>query len=228
MTAKPEMDKKILEKIKLTLNLANAKDDHESHTALLLAQQMMAKYGLEMEDIENVNTSIPKEIMEMYVTKPMKLQWWQKRLSGVIADNFKCFTYYRSVGGRSRILFLGLKEDTKIAREVYLYAQDSIEILSISYLDSEGIAGMTKRAALRNDYIAGFISGLRDKFKDQVETNNWGLILVKDDALVERHTAMKITKGTESTASRTYDSNAMSVGYDDGQKMNHLNKVLKA
>lgn len=223
-------NKRIIDKIRSTLNLANAKDDHESHTAMLLAQQMMAKYGIAMEDVEvgdSQSQPPPKELMEMFATKAMKLTWWQKNLSGVIADNFRCFTYYRTISGKSRIIFLGVKEDTQVAREVFLYAQDSIEYLSVRYLDSRGVEGLSERTRVRNDYITGFIKGLKDKFKEQVEENEWGLILVKDDALIERHSSMKFTSAQSSSVGRAFDSEAIAAGHSDGQRMNHNNKVLK-
>jgi hypothetical protein len=226
-----QVNERILNKIKKALRLANAKNDHESHTAMLLAQQMMAKYNLSMEDIEidSVEGARQKEVVEMYVTKPTKLQWWQKELANVIADNFRCYTYFRTLRGRSRLIFLGLKEDTQIAREVYAYAQDSIEYFSIRYLDQNGIVGLSERTKVRNDYIAGFIRGLRDKFREQVETNKdeWGLILVKDTDVVERYNKLNLKADSPSQATRGYNSEAIEAGYREGKRMDHTRKVLK-
>lgn len=222
------IDEKVLQKIQKALNLANAKDDHESHTAMLLAQQLMAKHGLEMGDINvDGDNSKPKEVMEMYATPKTKLQWWQKDLAGVVAKNFRCFTFWRSFYQQSRIVFLGLKEDTMIAREVFVYAQDAIKYFSIQYLDREGVEGISMRTKVQNDYIQGFINGLRDRFREQVDANEWGLILVKDDAVIERHDNMKFKKDSGSSASRSWDSGAMSAGYNDGKNMDHTKKVLK-
>lgn len=231
MTTIPEKDnKRIIEKIKSTLNLANAKDDHESHTAMLLAQSMMAKYGIVMDDViaqdgEAVHKS--KEIMEMYATKPQKLQWWQKQLSLVVADNFRCYTFYRSIRGMSRIVFVGLKEDTQIAREVLLYAQDSINYLSVAYLNKRGVEGLTERTKVRNDYITGFIVGLKEKFLEQVENNEWGLILVKDDDVVEYFEKIETVKGASSSAMTGGDSEAIMAGHSDGKRMDHKTRSLK-
>ena len=229
--SKPVVDEKVLNKIKKALALANAESDHESHTAMLLAQQMLAKYGLEVEDIEDLDdiqgpANSTKEVMEMYASKATKLQWWQKDLSGIIARNFRCYNYWRTRNGKSRIVFLGIKEDTQIAREVFQYAQASIEYLSIRYLDNEGIVDYSERTRKRNDYIQGFLSGLSARFREQVETNEWGLILVKDDAVVERHDKMKFNKDPGSSASRGWDSDAIDAGYQDGKSMDHTRKVL--
>jgi hypothetical protein len=227
MTA-PVVDEKVLMKIKKLLNLANAKDDAESQTAMLLAQEQMAKYGLEVSDVDvDLNGPVKKEVMEMYATKATKLQWWQKDLSGVIARNFRCYNYWRTFGGKSRIVFLGIKEDTQIAREVFAYAQDSIEYFSVRYLNVTGVEGISERTTIRNDYIQGFIHGLSAKFKEQVEKNEWGLILVKDGDVVERHTKMKFTKDAGSSAGRSWDSDAIAAGYEDGKSMDHTKKVLK-
>jgi hypothetical protein len=224
----PQVSERVLQKIKKALNLANAKNDHESHTAMLLAQQMMAKYGLEMEDVDvDLEGPKKKEVMEMYATKATKLQWWQKDLASVVSGNFRCYTYWRTFGGKSRIVFLGLKEDTQIAREVFAYAQDSIEYFSVRYLNVQGIEGLSERTKIRNDYIQGFIHGLGEKFKEQVEQNEWGLILVKDGDVVERHKKMKFTKDAGSSAGRSWNSEAIAAGYEDGKRMDHTNKALK-
>lgn len=168
----PQVDERILKRVRKALNLANSKNDEESHTAMLLAQQMMAKYGIEMEDVNaHLEEAPQKEVMEMYATKATKLQWWQKEVAGVVANNFRCYTFWRTRNGKSRIVFLGLKEDTKIAREVFAYAQDSIEYFSILYLNEKGVEGISERSKIRNDYISGFISGLRDRFREQVDAN---------------------------------------------------------
>jgi hypothetical protein len=219
---------RVLTKIKKALNLANAKDDAESQTAMLLAQQMMAKYGLELSDVDgDIAGPGEKKVMEMYGTKAMKLQWWQKDLAGVIADNFRCYTYWRTFYGKSRIVFLGVKEDTLVAREVLAYAQDAIEYFSVRYLNEKGIEGLSERTKIRNDYITGFISGLRAKFREQVEENDWGLILVKDGDVIERHSQMKFKKDAPSSAGRSWDSEAVTAGYEEGQKMDHTKRSLK-
>lgn len=223
-----QISEKVLKKLKKALVLAEAKDDHESHTAMLLAQQMMAKYGIDYADIASeLGVAPEKEIIEMYATKPTKLQWWQKDLASVIAGNFRCFTFWRTGGGKSRVVFLGIKQDTQIAREVFLYAQDSIEYFSIRYLNERGVEGMSQRTRVRNDYISGFISGLGRRFAEQVDENDWGLILVKDNEVIERHDNMKFTKDSASSAQTAGDFSAYQAGVNDGKKMDHSKKVLK-
>lgn len=224
----PQADERILKRVKKALNLANSKNDAESHTAMLLAQEMMAKYGIDMGDVNaHLEEASQKEVMEMYATKPTKLQWWQKELAAVVADNFRCYTFQRTRSGKSRIVFLGLKEDTKIAREVFAYAQDAIEYFSILYLNEKGVEGISERSKIRNDYILGFISGLRDKFREQVDANGWGLILQKDADVVERHKQLKLKKDAGSSASMAGDYEAYQSGHTEGKRMDHTKKVLK-
>lgn len=227
MTTETQPNEKIIGKIRHALSLANAEDDHESQTAMLLAQQMMAKYGIAMADIDDASLDADKEVVEMYATKPGTLYWWQKSLSKIVADNFRCFTYYRTRDRKSRILFLGEKEDAKIAREVMLYAQQSIEILSISYLDNNGIEGMSNRTAVRNDYIVGFLNGLRERFKEQVKQNDWGLVVVAGEEVVQKYEQMNIVKGSSSSVNRSNNPEAIAAGYDDGKSMDTNNKTLK-
>lgn len=225
-------DHKILQRIQKALNLANSKDDSESQTAMLLAQQLMAKHGLDMEDFDTSNPLERKakmtadDVIEMYVTPPTKLQWWQKDLCSIVGDNFRCYAFWRTIRGRSRILFLGSKEDSAIAREVYLFAQKAIEYLSIKYLDERGITDPSDRNTLRNDYIKGFLSGLSTKFKEQVAEQELSLVLVKNDAVVEVYSKKKMRTDSPSTAQRSGDGEAMISGYNDGRSLDHNRKAL--
>lgn len=224
---KAQIPERALIKIQKALNLANSKSDEEAQTAMLLAQQMMAKYGLTEDEVNEQGEVVKKEVIEMYATKPTKLQWWQKELSSIIATNFRCFNFWRTSAGKSRILFLGVKEDTMIARQVFKYAEDSIEMFSIRYLNERGIEGISLRTKMRNDYIEGFLSGLRHKFREQVEKNDWGLILVKDDAVIEHYEKKKFKSDAGSSASFSGDSHAFSSGYDEGKRMDPNKKALK-
>lgn len=226
------VSEKVMRIIQKSIALAtNNSNEHEAQAAMLKAQELMAKHGLSMSDLD---VEIPgytntKEAVETFATQPTKLQWWHKDVAGVIADNFRCYTYWRTswqFKGRSRLIFMGLKEDTLLAKELYAFAVKAIEFCSISYLDREGIEGLSLRTKVRNDYISGFIMGLRAKFKEQVQQNDWGLVLVKDALVVQKYEEKKLKTDEPSMAGRLGDTAAMAAGYQDGKSMND-NKTKK-
>src|SRR5690606_14632436 len=85
--------------------------------------------------------------------------------------------------------------------------------------------------AIRNDYISGFIHGLNQKFKEQVEQNKeeWGLILVKDKDLVEHYN--EISKNFTTARASTYtsggDMGAYSAGVKQGKKFQTISGQIE-
>lgn len=74
--------------------------------------------------------------------------------------------------------------------------------------------------ALRNDYIAGFLSGLADKFKEQVESNEWGLILVKDADVQQAYDNLNLRTTRATSAKALGDQHARASGYKQGKAFN--------
>ena len=74
-----DMDNKIIEKIQNLLELAyDAPNDEEGQTALLMAQRLMVKHNLSMNDL--TNSKIQKDIGETIGTWEYRLPWWQEKL----------------------------------------------------------------------------------------------------------------------------------------------------
>ena len=125
---------------------------------------------------------------------------------------------------------MGLKEDVAICKAVFTFAADTLDKnmmkLRRQYrkqgLSTEGISG---------DYAAGFIAGLKAKYKEQVEKNNWGLVLVKD-SLVEQKTQeitnhkKKVNPGKK--LNRSGDMGLYTKGYLDGKNLGADQKAITA
>jgi len=281
----------IVEKIQKLLNTTTEKgaSEAEAQNAMLLAQKLMAKNGLDMSDIEvhAESEETKKEVMEGFGTDAIKLAWWHKQLASIIADNFRCYNFQRTYGGFSKIVFLGIKADVEIAKSIFKFATIQIEHHAKQYrrarrkeLDAlvpkefkeaktfdemlaiakgYGVSdyeinkifyackteasrkkqlttafkeklGLTiDGPALRNDFIRGFLAGLKEKFREQVEVNKeeWGLILVKDGAVVERYNSMKFTTARASSVSTSNDNQAYSAGVKQGKAFNQVSGQLE-
>lgn len=123
------------------------------------------------------------------------MPWWYKNLASIIAMNFRCYPYI-SNGQSSSIQFIGLKEDVEIAKGVYLYAVETICYNCDKYVDERKEETTDKPQRIRNAYIFGFLSGLRDKFAEQIKQNQeWGLILVIDPEVNKKVHDMHLVKG---------------------------------
>lgn len=220
------MDKeKVISKIEKLLALAgNNPSEQEAQAAMLKAQKLMAEHNLNMAHFQDQ----PQENKEAKVgyVKGYHNTSWAISLARVISNNFRC-NLLRSPG--YGLCFVGLQEDVAICKAVFTFAAETLDKnmrkLRRQYrkqgLPTEGIAG---------DYSSGFIAGLKAKYQEQVEKNNWGLVLVKD-ALVEQMTQNMIDPNKKYTPKATKSSGDLEIytkGYRDGKTLGEDQKAITA
>lgn len=220
------MDKGVIAKIEKLLALAgNNPSEAEAQAAMLKAQKLMAEHNLDMTQFQDKPQEKKEAITEYF--RGYHNTNWAISLARVICDNFRC-NLLRAPG--YGLVFIGLKEDVAICKAVFSFAAQVLDKnmakLRRQYrkqnLPTDGISG---------DYAAGFIAGLRDKYKEQVEKNNWGLILVKD-ALVEQKTKdITNPRGKPHSGkklNRSGDTGLYSKGYHDGKNLGADQKAITA
>lgn len=148
---------RILEKVKLILakTTENGATDAEAQSAFLKAQELLAKHGLNMDDVENYNPS-DKQICQAEGTTKYD-QKFRFPLARLIANSFRC-EYFRR--GGKRIMFIGYKEDVAVCREVFnaAYAfiyREAWKRQRKAYAETGNGEGVV------NGYALGFIAGLK-------------------------------------------------------------------
>lgn len=184
------MDKdneKIYDKLKKILNIFNNNPDtEEAQTALMKAQQLCAKYGLDISNIDFDKKLKADDIVHEYAdSEPKKrMPAWEKRLMNIIADNFRCFTYISfNVFNEKLVKFVGRKTDVEFATKIYpitidyiknsfkRYYKDNEDYYLYNYRYDIEFYGLTKvKAGIKNTYIDSFLSGLNDKFKENLKS----------------------------------------------------------
>lgn len=211
---------KVIDKVKKLLAIADRAAnpcDHEAELALLKAQELLAKNGLSMSDISDKPTA--KDVIERLTTDFSKTMWWSKIPHNIIAKNFRCTSFILKRGiGKTALGFIGLNDDVELAETVFKYAQKFCEYQADYYTLRHKT---TNRTATKNDFIRGFINGLDTKYKEQVDNNNWGLVLVQDQAVkdyCEEHLTGKKEKVGAVSSAR--DSEAKHAGYSSGYNFN--------
>ena len=168
-----------------------------------------------------------KEVVDQAVEESKMSSWWHQNLAVIIAENFKCTTYISRSHrvGITSIKFVGLKNDVEMARQVYLYAVETVSYNSRKYVSSNKTRISTK--GMKNQYILGFLSGLKEKFAEQVKNNNWGLILVKDPAVQDVVDKLNLRQNNGSRHIRTNGSDEdRNRGYTDGKNFQHVSGKL--
>lgn len=219
-------EKNIISKIEKLLALAgNNPSEAEAQVAMLKAQKLMAEYNLDMAQFKDQPQEKKEAVTEYF--KGYHNTGWAISLAKVICDNFRC-NLLRAAG--YGLVFVGLKEDVAICKAVFTFAVNTLDKnmmkLRRQYrkqgLPTDGISG---------DYAAGFIAGLKAKYKEQVEENDWGLVLVKD-ALVEQKTQDIIDPKRKSHSvkglNRSGDMGLYTKGYLDGKNLGADQKALTA
>lgn len=187
-----------LKKIKYALALSESNNINEAQSAMLFAQKLMVKYCISESDLsEHEEKQAMKKIRTISIVQDKaRLMWYEKQLAQVIATNFKVVCY--SSGSRTaskKINYMGLEEDVEIAQEVFAFAFNRMTTFADNEVKRIESKERSYKSSFKNDFYRGFIDGLDKAFKQQVETNDWGLVLVLDSLVVkEREKLNLVTK----------------------------------
>ena len=122
---------KILNKIKNLLDLANNNpNENEALAAALKAQELMAKYNVELDQLDEKkeNREIVKEIYKASNKHEMKK--WKIGLASIVANNFRCECYFLD---KKDVVFYGYKEDAKIALQVFTFLYETGNKFAVRY-----------------------------------------------------------------------------------------------
>ena len=173
-----------------------AEDDEkhveESHNAFLKAQRLMVKYGIDPSEVTDQEAT--REILEQSGTDYKRLFWWERQLARIVARNFRCKNYlqWKKIEGKKqkqrRVMFMGQEGDVELASEMYKLVVDAALFYTKRYMNQFDLKG----TAIKNDYLQGFVDGLEQKFAEQIEQQEWGLVLVIPKEVEEKY-AVKVT-----------------------------------
>lgn len=204
---------KILNKIKNLLDLANNNpNENEAIAAALKAQELMAKYNIELDQLDDKKETreIVKEVY--YQSGKHEMKKWKIGLAAIIAQNFRCKTYF--LGGQD-VVFYGFKEDAKIALEVFTYLYEIGNKFAVRYYNKCKKEGKETRGVM-NTYLVGF----RDGVAEVLEKQCTALMIVTPKEVTESYDEMsKGWKKMKSILRLSGDTSAYSNGKSDGRDM---------
>ena len=219
----------IKDKIAKLLALAESPNENEAKAALLKARELMAQHKLRPEECsKETNVKVRRELLDVQVSKTK--YHWAIDLSAVIAEHYCCRAYRTHLkGGRMyRIGLVGLEDDFKVCKKIFLYAFDCAKrcaddiILNYAYYDA------TYRRSLAEAYGKGFVQGLKSAFRqqDREKAQEWGLVLVVPKAVDDAMSDMgkgKVFKRMD--AEDRMQKEALAMGYVDGEKFDPSTKL---
>lgn len=219
------MDDSIIRKIKKLLALSKSSNEHEAKRAMLKAQEFLIKYKISIKEVEAYQDKKVK-VIESRTKITFTKAKWKGELAHIIAENFGCYTYFKCAG-TNIVMFMGKEEDVTICEIVSIYALDCINsaVRTLRYTYSK--SGYSTKG-LEGDYAIGFIEGLKTAFEKQKSSNQeWGLILVKDQAVVDEYSNKKFEKSLDTGTVFRGFGKAYNKGIEDGEEFSISDKIAR-
>jgi hypothetical protein len=155
-------EEKIIQTIRKILELSkNNPSEEEAKSAALKSQEMLAKYHIDMREVESIDIDAIESIDEVRVNLPSKK--WKYSLAKIVANNFRCKHFYM---GRGILVFYGHKTDADIAAETYKYLFNVGNKLAGREVDR--VFNETGTSAnVYNSFVAGFCDGIEEVLNQQ-------------------------------------------------------------
>ncbi len=216
----------IISKVQRLLALSKSSNENEAQNAMMMAQRLLIKYRLSIKDVEKYKNENVK-IDENRTGIKFRGSNWKSNLSKVIADNFGCYLFYRT-GRTHEICFYGKKEDVVICNIMLEYAIKSVNLNGDRLIKK---LKQDKRRkyfnGIKNDYALGFIKGLDERFKEQLNSNKeWALILAKEQVVIEGFKEFSSEFTTVQTNTK-FNKHlfAFNVGIEDGKNFDISGRI---
>lgn len=124
----PETKTKLLDKIAALINLSNDKQGATEAEATLVAekvQEILAKYDLTMEDVEQRENN--EDIEELCVDTGGLTFFWRGVIQDAVASFYMCKLLHKTVGGRKRVYVIGKPHHTAVANMMIVYLTAAVD-----------------------------------------------------------------------------------------------------
>lgn len=155
-------EEKIIQTIRKLLELSkNNPSEEEAKSAALKAQELLAKYRINMKEVESIDTDDIENIEEVHVELAAKK--WKYTLANIVADNFRCKHYFI---GKSTLVFYGYKTDAEVASETFKYLFNVGNRLAGREVDRVFKETGTSENVY-NSFVMGFCAGIKEALGEQ-------------------------------------------------------------
>ncbi len=222
--------RKILEKVRKLLSLAQSKNEHESFLAMKKANELIEKYNIDRIE-RNVDSKYTYKIINQ---KRKRIENYQRRICLILRDYFYVYIVYSYIYDPQKcdyyktIELCGTIENVLIAEYVYYFLLEKLTSLWKYHQLDTGSPGSKKRS-----YWLGLIDGFRDKLeKMEKEKNGSGkysyspkkttsALVCADDLMLKEFINMRFPR----LCNRRHqpikiDHHTYKVGKKDGKKIN--------
>lgn len=177
--------------------------------------------------------------MKGQTTAHKTLYWYERRLASIVSDNFRVKFYYNNKRNNGRvkrtIMFFGLDHDVKIAKEIYVLANDAMDhyvkrFIDEFYLANNLIREKSYTMQLKASYLRGFLDGLQQKLDSQRTAlqEEYGLILLTPKVVEDSYD--ELSKSFDGTIGykmpKIEEMVAYAAGLKDGNKIDYSKSTI--
>lgn len=233
MKDKTQVSKKVLDRIRKMLKLADQTRNSQTAEAMLAfekAKKLLAQYGLDMADVTT------EEDVEAWKPNPedfVSEESWSRsgrsftKYDFTIANAVGLATSTRALfgrhGKRRKVYFFGLKADVVVACELFKLLRATARRLAVETFGK-------RWSPTHRSYCEGFGMGVLSiaQKKDEENTSCQALMIVKKDTLVNQEVAKRYRSSLRTSNQQgRQDYGAKSQGYHDGRKQSLNRNSLK-
>lgn len=230
-----------LNKIKKMLDRAehNATGEHEAHTAMTMAMQMLAKHNLDVTDVKVWAEGLDA-IGEEYVAprKGTSHLRWQSSLLHAVAESHFCYTYRN--GGTGRYTLIGKPSNREAALMLFHYLIEVVNEETKKALKNYN--GWDSPKSFGNSFRLGMVNRIRERLhaemlkitEEYTERQKQahreafaqdGIVMVSDIVVSDPYEVAQEniqryikTKGTKLFSGRASSTNLSGAGYNAGRQ----------
>ena len=190
--------------------------DSEAKSAILRAHELMAKYDISMEEIDD------QEKEDIYSHEMCEHKWdygFRIPLAKVLAKSFRCMVYLNG----KRVVFMGHSTDAKICKDTFEFAYAFIVRRANAVYNKRYSMGQETKGVF-NSYAHGFITGIKDALEIQCRA----LIVVTPEDVVEEFNNMSqgwVTKKRKGISGEDIDPTVWRQGRVDGKQFMDKDKL---
>ena len=177
-------ENKIIDKIEKLIALSGSDNENEAKSAMLKAQELMAKYNIEQD---RINPERQEERSVVSYRSPAFRDDWVIDVGSLIAGNFRCRVVIAKgykTGGSFYLRFFGYEEDAEISINVFNYAVKVIRNRFQTFRAIYAEAGREFGRSEKMSYVSGFCAGLHMNFEEQKkQSESFALALIVPEAV---------------------------------------------
>lgn len=184
--------------------------EEEAISNILIAQRIMAKYDIDLDEIEQDQILDDFVAEEVYEEK-YKTCKWKYILASVLAPNFRCRMSANS--GKGAVVFYGHISDVEILKRVYSYLLITGTELAKREFKRYKVNGKSA-IGVKNTYYVGFLRGIESALSEQCTAL---MVSVPSDVNEEFGKLVSGFKKKKNSLRPTVDGNVYNKGFEDGR-----------